>query len=399
MPEHFIPLRKADLIQHIADECGIESMDRHQFLQLCELIVCRFHYDFHQHLESLKNAYAPFDPDADTIAVDCDPAPRSRTNELFDEVTRLLDKANYRRLSQADISSALDESSEWAVNIDVDFNAFERLEVYVRGDRSIEKTRRSWRTRFKRRTVKMPIYQRLVVVFRLNPSFESDSGEDSDSVFLKMFKDIPRADIETLLPATRVKMSLLDKGRIFLPSVSGALMTLYKAINGALTLAFAGIYGALAFLGLIGGTVGYGIKSFFGYVRTRDKYRLHLTKNLYYQNLDNNIGVLCRLLDEAEEQECREAILAYFLLWRFAGGSGWDQQQLDREAETFLRDEFTIDADFEVGDALTKLVRLRLVQQTDDGQFNATPIVEALQRLDDDWDDFFQFSDQRPKAA
>ena len=42
------------------------------------------------------------------------------------------------------------------------------------------------------------------------------------------------------------------------------------------------------------------------YPYTRDKYRLCLTRNLYYQNLDNNAGVLFRILEEAEEQELRQ---------------------------------------------------------------------------------------------
>ena len=87
----------------------------------------------------------------------------------------------------------------------------------------------------------------------------------------------------------------------------------YKAIKGALLAAAAGIYGILTVLGV---TVGYGMRSFYGYLQTKQKYQLNLTESLYYQNLDNNAGVLTRLLDEAEEQENREAALAYFFLWR-----------------------------------------------------------------------------------
>ena len=73
---------------------------------------------------------------------------------------------------------------------------------------------------------------------------------------------------------------------------------------------FTGIYGLFAFVVLVGGTLGYGVKSFFGYLRTKDKYQLHLTRHLYYQNLGNNKGVLFRMIHDAEEQEFREAILA-----------------------------------------------------------------------------------------
>ncbi len=62
---------------------------------------------------------------------------------------------------------------------------------------------------------------------------------------------------------------------------------------------------------MLGVTCGYGVRSFYGYLQTKQKYQLNLTESLYYQNLDNNAGVISRLLDEAEEQENREAVLAY----------------------------------------------------------------------------------------
>jgi len=39
-----------------------------------------------------------------------------------------------------------------------------------------------------------------------------------------------------------------------------------------------------------------------------------LTQNLYFKNLDNNAGVFYRLLNDAEEEECKEALLAYYIL-------------------------------------------------------------------------------------
>jgi hypothetical protein len=398
--EHFIPLRKSELVRRLAAAPDLSETDRCAFRQLCDLLGYRFHFDFHQRLESLKDVYAPFDADADTVIEHAAPLDRAnRIDDFFARITEVLQRANYRRLSRETIAAALQESSQWSVRIHIDLDAFDRLEMYARGDKTSTRTRRSWRTRFREARYDLPIYRRLVVVFRLKSTYTADSDEESSSVYLKMFKDIPQADVEMLLPATRVKMSLLDHGRIVLPTASGVVMTLYKVSKGALTLAFAGFYGMLAFLGLLGGTIGYGVKSFFGYLRARDKYRLHLTQHLYYQNLDNNAGVLCRLVDEAEEQECREAILAYFLLWRRAGFAGWSDDELDEAAELYLQNETGIDVDFEVGDALAKLERLRLVRRLPNGNLRAVPIEDALQRLDEDWDGFFRFNEGLPAAA
>ena len=86
---------------------------------------------------------------------------------------------------------------------------------------------------------------------------------------------------------------------------------------------------------------------------------MNLTKHLYYQNLDNNSGVFFRLLDEAEEQEFREAALAYFLLWKYAEGTGWSERRVDEVAEEYLQEVTGIDIDFEVDDALAKLKSFR----------------------------------------
>ena len=107
-------------------------------------------------------------------------------------------------------------------------------------------------------------------------------------------------------------------------------------MKGLVIFTIAGTRGLLAFLGLVGGTLGYGLKSFFGYLHTKDKYHLNLTRSLYYQNLDNNAGVIFRILDEAELQEFAETLLAYAILWRCDRPEGLTPDELDRRAETLL---------------------------------------------------------------
>src|SRR5207247_7004010 len=97
-------------------------------------------------------------------------------------------------------------------------------------------------------------------------------------VFIKIFKDIPKMDLEMLLPGTRVRMSLKDRGKITLPILTGLAVTTWKFLTpllqlfegAALGAIFAG-YSLLAFLGLAGGTVGYGVRSFYGYLQTKQK--------------------------------------------------------------------------------------------------------------------------------
>src|SRR5258708_34741537 len=88
--------------------------------------------------------------------------------------------------------------------------------------------------------------------------------------------------------------------------------------------------------GLTAGLAGYGYKSYYDYQQTRQAYHLNLTQSLYFQNLDSNAGVMTRLFDEAEEQEMRTTLLAYYCLWRYAGASGATAEDLDVSMELYL---------------------------------------------------------------
>jgi hypothetical protein len=127
------------------------------------------------------------------------------------------------------------------------------------------------------------------------------------------------------------------------------------------------------------------LKSFHGYLQTKQKYQLNLTESLYYQNLDNNAGALFRLLNEAEEQEFREAVLAYFFLLTRAGAAGWNREHLDDAIEDFLEAKAGIKVDFEIGDAVDKLVHFELIEHRGDGLLHAVPLREARAALDRVW--------------
>lgn len=372
-----------------------------------QILSAVIHHEYHARLERLKQAYWQFDPDGGSKQTSRAPSPErdSACNGLFAEIVSLFERANYRRLTRADLDEALASMSEVGVRLDVELAAFQRLEVFVRGDKNDLRTRRYLSKLYRQSEIAVPTYDRLVVAFHPYENRRMGEQARSEHVYLKMFKNIPKMDLEMLLPGTRVRMSLLDQGRILLPAVSGLALTAYKVLQGALVLAFAGVYGMLALLGVVGGTIGYGVRSFVGYLRTKDKHQLYLTRSLYFQNLDNNLGVLFRALDEAEDQDFREAMLAYFLLWRSdvnraakADGArdrpaGLPLEEIDAAAEVFLRNATQADLDFEVADALAKLQRWELVRQTDDEHWQAKPIKEAIGLLDARWDAAYRLRD------
>ena len=392
--EHYIPLRKADVVDWLAAEPTLTQQERESFRSLCQIVTATFHLHFHELLEQLKETYGFFDPDRVTQRMTevSESEEDEQADRLFDHLCKLLEHGNFRSLSRTAIEEAARVTSAWAVRLRVDFDVFDRWCLYVRGERKETRYHRSYKRLFRKEAFEVPTYDRIVLLFRFKRSPQM-APTGLRPVYLKLFGKIPKMDLEMLMPGSKICMTLFDRGKIVLPTITGLGMVGWKVIKGGLILASTGLYGTLAFLGLIGGTIGYGIKSYHGYVHTRQRYQLALTESLYYQNLDNNAGVLFRLLDEAEEQECREAILAYFVLWRQAGPEGWTIAELDRKIEEMLRAKLGRAIDFEIHDALDKLRRLKVVRETSAGRVAAVPVAEALRVIDHAWDHFFLFND------
>jgi len=378
--EEFIPLRRSELAEKLAGWQSLPPSESAAFRRFCRMLHVLVHAEFQGAIEELKDAYAAFDPDADTrAAAELPPARLDELRgQLFDRFGWLLARGNFRRLAQDEINRALRDRSHWGLQLTVDFELFDRLELYCRGDAVGTRYRRRLRNRFRLEEVQVPMYQRLAVIFRLRPGRRASAVLDTDAVYLKLFKEIPKPDLDMLLPETKVKMTLLDRLRVSLPTATGIGIAIFKFLAG-LPLGL-----SLAFLMLVGGTVGYGVRSLYGYLNTKQKYQLNLTQSLYYQNIDNNSGVIHRLLDEAEEQENREVMLAYFFLWHEAPAEGWTAEVLDGRVEAFLHEHAELAVDFEIGDALDKLHRFALAENTA-GRWTALPIEPAIRALANRW--------------
>lgn len=400
--EHFIPLRKSDLIELLSRDKKLSLAERDAFRQFCTLVSAVFHFEYFRQLEDLKDAYAPFDPDADTKALHTVSGEQRLKNEeqLFEKFTALMERANFKRLNREEVQRALQEvASVSGINTQVDLDVFERLELFVRGDVMGRTHRRSWTKFGKKEEIRIPLHQRLVLIVKLRPHKRLDRDIDTSRVYLKIFKDIPKADKDMLLPGARVRFTRLDQALIIYPLAAGIGLTMYNIVGASIKESSLAAAGSLLTWGLAGAVGGYSYKSYHSYQVKKQDYSLKLTKSLYYKSLDNNNGVLMRLLDEAEEQECRETFLAYFCLWKYAPPEGWTAEQLDDYVELYLEGNANLKVDFEIGDALAKLERLKIVRKIGDA-YIAQPLDKALEMLDWTWDNYFKYNaTDREKAT
>jgi hypothetical protein len=395
--EHYIPLRLAELVDVLCTDVALDPPERDALRRWCTLLSATLHFRYQQYRERLKDAYAPFDPDAATISLSkpAEDVRNQRLEDLFVRIDRILARANFLPIDEAAIAAAAEVHSDDGVDLEVDFTAFEKFRVYSRGQAIETRTVRPWWRPWHAETVQAPIYRRLVVIVKPKPGKRLPTELDAGEVHLKYFKDIPQADIEMLLPGARPRMPRTYQLKLGGSLLSGMTLLVVNVMKPLLTTALLGLnYLYTVIIGLLG----YGWRQYAGYMTTKAALSLRVTTWLYCRNLANNSGVIFSLLEEAEEQDARETILAYFHLWRHAAQTGWTAEQLDASVARHLTALLKADVDFEVDDALAKLVRLGLARKRGD-RYVPLPIDAALVHLDRMWDNAFPYNNQAAAAA
>lgn len=387
----FIPVNKAELASHLQKRLPGKK-EQKDFGKFCMLVSSIFHFQYHSLLESLKELYVPFDPDADRYMVSM----QGLHNENFceEEINRLLEElltaGNYTRITGDEVMKAFSGVSPWGIQLDVNFNSYRRYAVYYKGKRrdTFEK-----KILFRRIKYEFDVYSRVFFIFRLKEEAVNDSDNSlrADKIYLKIFKNVPELDMEMLFPNMKIHITWIDKAKVIIPLVAGGISSIYKIFSYVMIQGNpVRLWTQVGFWTLVGSFFFFALKSFMSYKNTVEKYLKTLATSLYFQNLDNNTGVLTFLTDEAEEQECREAILAYYFLHAEAEKKH-TIQSLDERIELFFREEFSMEIDFEVDDAIRKLANLGLIEKKGKS-YKAAPISRALRILDKQWDAFFNYN-------
>ncbi len=409
----FIPFRQADLVDLLDTDERLADDDAARFRALASLLDATFHVEFREHLERLKDAYAPFAHDPDTRTVRTyDAAERAKAQQdLLDGLEQLLEHANFERIDADEIHRAFEQESLLKVRVEVDLDDFEHMLIFRRGE--TQRTREvSTFKGLRRNVVSFTNYEKVLVLvtFREAEHFASRDIDTDDlpftpgSTVLKLFQDVPKADIESLFPNAEVRMRWVDRLLIGIPAlISGIIVASTKLLTtiGLLVL-LAGFYlgirdqpveldqATLITLGAgLGSFGGYLTRQFTKYKARRMEFLKTLADNLYFRNLDNDAGVFHNLLDAAEEEETKEAILGWYFLR--AAGRPLSMVELDRMVEAWFAEQLGCVLDFDVTDGVDKLRRLELVTG-DDQHLSAVPADVALERLDARWDRVFTYN-------
>ncbi len=409
--ETFIPVTRFALMDRLTTPQGWPASVHRDARRFFQFLDYWRHQRYSCRLLSLEQSYEPFSPDTDLLLTRkfTGDERRSMQQRVVDDMRHLLERANYRRIAPDDVEVILTRESHYGLDLHVDFSAFEEVMIYYRGASTMQRERRTLRKFMRKVEFDVPIYQRLFLLFKLKP-FEVRVREvmqqehvnlkearkivakmramlppevREDNIYLKLFKNIPRTDLEMVFPNTVVKFRLLDKLKLGATSVGGLGVGVASAA-GKLALVFSNpiaAAGAIASLGAVA------VRQVMSFLNQKQRYMVIMAQNLYFHSLADNRGVMVTLADRAAEEDVKEEMLLYTVLVKERARRS-DLPAIDAAIEQYLASEFGINVDFDLDDALSRLIDDGIVTEGPDGFLHTLQPREAAAHLDAKWDLF-----------
>ncbi|XP_034207730.1 uncharacterized protein LOC117621396 isoform X2 [Prunus dulcis] len=228
-------------------------------------------------------------------------------------------------------------------------------------------------------------FQELILLYTKEvDDSNTDDNADVPSLQLKIYERIPIPDLPVIFPHKKLSFRIIDTVRLDIASILGlsAYFINYKFENV--------LYSPSAiFLDVvaISALIIYVSRVVLGYKQTWDRYQLLVNRTLYEKTLASGFGSVHFILDASEQQQYKEAILAYAILLKTKKGKGWREGCLWLCA--FSDCWFTlVQVEMPVDKAITTLLRLGLATETPiDGRISLQAIScsEAYESLKERW--------------
>ena len=118
-----------------------------------------------------------------------------------------------------------------------------------------------------------------------------------------------------------------------------------------------------------------------------------MAQKLYSHTMADNRGVILQIAAGAVEEDIKEEMLLYSVLAKEKATRA-ELPAVDYAIEQFLTRTFGVKVDFDIYDALERLIRDGIVKEAADGTLVTLPPAEAARHIDAKWDGFLdQLSD------
>ena len=404
--DRFIPVRKSDVLDAVILHGGLDDVQSSDLRELVRMLGAILHHEYFDELDRLRDAYFDFDPEV--------PVGRHRSSReldaaydsLTDEFVRVLGDANFIEIAHDEIERAFAEHALVRVKLKAPISDYRAVRMFRRGQHQ-ETIEGPALYGLRRRTQEVEVYDDIVLMVATKPdeparkkrkiaAWRGRNKIRGGAVLFKYFRHIARFDLEALLPNVRVVMGLREQLTLGVPALVGGVPILLK-LASTLTVLFivAGFYLGLSgtvhdndteqALAALSGLFALGafiLRQWGNFHRQSLIHQKQVTDNIYFRNVNNNSGIFNYLIGEAEDQDWKEAVLAY-------GGLMLASVPLSRAAlgshvEELLQQMFGLQRAFNVEEALIRLREFGLVTGGDDA-LSALPLPDAIAQLERVW--------------
>ena len=307
---------------------------------------------------------------------------------------------------------------------------------YCRGESKDTVTQKKWL--FKTVERQVDVYRRVVLLikfkeeqhFKDKPVQKAELNFKPGKIYLYLYKNLSKLDIEFIFPNIEMSMTWKDRLLFGVPAIGAAVPLFLKVLPQIILITGVIVYLVLghqpidelqvkeedvrnitplliAVLSLLVTLGGFAFKQYTSYKNKQIKFQKNVTETLFYRNIANNSGVFKYLIDAAEEEECKEIILAYYHL--LTSSSPLTSSQLDQTIESWMAEKFGTIIDFDIDKLIHSLGEIKTIEQeTKDNNYShrqvsllqrdrqnrchILPLSEAKQLLDRVWDRLFDYS-------
>jgi hypothetical protein len=408
--ETFLPITKTALIDRLthADAWAPgQAKDARRFFQYLDYWRRQC---YSAGLREVDRLYEAFNPDSDLLTTRA----YSQTERVgmqvhvVEHLQSLLKQANYVQVKRDEIE-VLTKGTYYGLDLQVDLDDFDELLVYYRGRSTKTEQRRDPRKFYRKIEFELPIFRRLFVLFKVKPAEQRvqelmhahklarkeaerrvkklrarlPAQVKSDNIYMKLFKNMPRADIEMIFPNTRVNFRMLDKLKLGLTGGAGLGMGVFGAA-GKIALVASNPFAAI---GAMAGLGGIAARQGANFLNQRQKYMIVMAQNLYFHAMADNRSAMIKLADRAAEEDFKEEMLLYCVIAK-ATVHRSQLEDVDQAIERYLKTTFDLDIDFDLMEALGRLLADGVVTESPDGFLAALPPREAALHIDAKWDVF-----------
>lgn len=409
--EKFLPVTRHALLDRLTVPGLWPNGDHVQARRFLRYLDYWRRHGYAAKLLDLEQLYEPFSPDTDMLHTRTfsDRERSAMQGRLVASMADLLTQGNFTRVAPEEFHIILaSRDSHYGLDLHVDTDAFEEILIFYRGATTITERRRDIRKAFMGwKKVEVPVFQRFFLLFKLKPfdarvdevmaqgKLDKNKAEGivrkqrkmlpdtvtSDRVYIKLFKNMPRSDVEMAFPNTKVRFRLLDKLKFGVSAGGGISVGVVGAIGKIALLS--NPYTLVMTVGSLGGIVARQASNF---VAQRNRYMAVLAKNLYFHSMADNRGVMTLLADRAADEDVKEEMLLYAWIANMPPLKERDLEAVDRSIEGYLKTTFGIDVDFDISDAFARLKQEGVITEREDGTLQTLPPAEAALHIDKLWD-------------